>query len=396
MQRQAAAAAEVATGAPPAAADVEADVGREADAEVGGETAGETGVIEEPTGEVGTEMSSKPRGSSPSAEETSDRSVDGRAPSGVVGSCVSAGNAQSSAGEGGGEGGVAAAPLSAKQAEVVYLRRRADAEACAREEAQQHSAEASAKAAAWRAKGELASAVAEAETAEVHLKILQQVVAAEERTAAERLLELVDAPVRLSSSVALAATAEKAAACLLAVSLAYDYFKKAKAAAAEAAEAARAASSARADADAAVEAAKLVVAETAAREAAAAAEAAAQAAASRERLPAETLVGATSVAEQTAAGDGGDAASPAASKTVENGSRGDLEETAAIFARILREKEEAERLMRLDSWRAVWVAATDVVVGSRVPPPRGSPLSPGARSSQSFRYVGERLGIPAL
>ena len=103
-------------------------------------------------------------------------------------------------------------------------------------EVQCRQAAASATAAALVASQELAAGMSAAVTAELHLSILQKMVAAEQRAAAASGqqdpsgaigADHAASHVRLSSTMALTATASKAAACLLAVEVARAHWRHA-------------------------------------------------------------------------------------------------------------------------------------------------------------------------
>lgn len=226
---------------------------------------------------------------------------------------------------------------------------------------------AEAKQAVAASKMELTRALSAAETAKLSLDILKKLHRTEEKAAAEST-----STIRQSTTEALQAAAQKAASCLLALPLARDAFIKAQAE--EEAAVARLAqaidASAAADDVVSEEEARLVaVAEEAAREAREA-EAAA-------RASGEGVAKAAAVAKQATA-----TAAPAAVATLASSSAED-----ELFARILREKAEAERQVstslseRWDVWEAVKSKA-GLPPGSPKGVPKGVPPKVGVSGKQ--------------
>ena len=218
---------------------------------------------------------------------------------------------------------------------------------------------AEAKQAVAASKMELTRALAAAETAKLSLDILKKLHRTEEKAAAEST-----STIRQSTTEALQAAAQKAASCLLALPLARDAFIKAQAE--EEAAVARLAqaidASAAADEVVSEEEARLVaVAEEAAREAREA-EAAA-------RASGEGAAKAAAVAKQATA-----AAAPAAVATLASSSAASSSAEDELFARILREKAEAERQVST-SLSERWVVWEAVKSKAGLPPgsPKGAP-----------------------
>lgn len=218
---------------------------------------------------------------------------------------------------------------------------------------------AEAKQAVAASKMELTRALAAAETAKLSLDILKKLHRTEEKAAAEST-----STIRQSTTEALQAAAQKAASCLLALPLARDSFIKAQAE--EEAAVARLAqaidASAAADEVVSEEEARLVaVAEEAAREAREA-EAAA-------RASGEGAAKAAAVAKQATA-----AAAPAAVATLASSSAASSSAEDELFARILREKAEAERQVST-SLSERWVVWEAVKSKAGLPPgsPKGAP-----------------------
>ena len=216
---------------------------------------------------------------------------------------------------------------------------------------------------------ELTRALAAAETAKLSLDILKKLHRTEEKAAAEST-----STIRQSTTEALQAAAQKAASCLLALPLARDAFIKAQAE--EEAAVARLAqaidASAAADEVVSEEEARLVaVAEESAREAREA-EAAA-------RASGEGAAKAAAVAKQATA-----AAAPAAVATLASSSAED-----ELFARILREKAEAERQVST-SLSERWVVWEAVKSKAGLPPgsPKGAPKGVPPKVSVSGKQDG--------